>query len=145
MRTTWNSVFPEGFLPPPVPEASDRNVSDHFAGLWERIVISSIIKNDFAYGAYCPSFEKDITRRRCQDRNIYFTSMAAVQRHRRGRLPLNCVHIPKEVLDDVEEFDSDDGLMHGDNELCDTALVINIVDVLKNNPFQEIDVELEGV
>ena len=25
MRTNWNSVFPERFLPPPVPEASDRS------------------------------------------------------------------------------------------------------------------------
>ena len=36
----------------------------------------------------------------------------------------DCVYIPKETSDDVEEFDSDDCLMHGDNELCDKALVI---------------------
>ena len=86
------------FLPPPVPEASDRKVTDHFAGLRERIAI----KDDLAYGADCPSVEKDITRRRCQDCNIYFTSMAAVQRHQRGKgcPSRDCVYIPKEVLDD---------------------------------------------
>ena len=69
--------------------------------------------------------------------NIYFTSSAAAKRHRRGKVcpSRDCVYIPKEVLDDVGEFDSDDCLMHGDNELCDTALVINILDVLKNNLF----------
>ena len=45
----------------------------------------------------------------------------------------DCVYIP-EVLDDVEEFDNDDCLMHGDNELCDTSFVANILDVLKNDP-----------
>ena len=85
MRAHWNSVFPERFLPPPVPDASDRKVTDHFAGLWQRIAISSKIKDDLAYNACYPSVEKDITRRRCQDCNIYFTSMATVQRHRLGK------------------------------------------------------------
>ena len=85
--------------------------------------MSSIIKDDLAYDAYCPSVETDITRRRCRDCNIYFSSMAAVHRHRRGKgcPSRDCVHIPKEALDDVEEFDSDDCLMHGDNELCDIS------------------------
>ena len=47
------------------------------------------------------------------------------------------MYIPKEVLDDVEEFGRDDCLMHDDNELCDTALVINIVDVLKTIRFKK--------
>ena len=47
--------------------------------------------------------------------------MAAVQRHRRGKgcPSRDYLYMPKEVLDDVEEFDSDDCLKHGDNELCD--------------------------
>ena len=116
---------------PTIPEAPDRKFTDDFAGLWQRIAISSIIKDDLAYDAYCPSVDKDITRRQCQDCNIYFTGMTAVQRHRQGKCcpSRDCVYIPKEVLDDVEEFGSDDCLMHGDNELCDTALVINILSV----------------
>ena len=62
MRTNWSSVFPGRFLPPPVlvrkekrgptiPETSERKVTDHFAGLWQRIAISSIIKDDLAYDA----------------------------------------------------------------------------------------------
>ena len=75
-----------------------------------RYNIQQLIKDDLAYDVYCTSVEKDITNRRCQDCNIYFTSMAAVQLHRRGKdcPSRDCVYIPKEVLDDVEEFDSDD-------------------------------------
>ena len=55
------------------------------------------------------------------------------------------MYIPNDVLDDdIDNFDSNECLMHGDNELCDTPPVINILDVLKNKAFQEIDVELEN-
>ena len=134
MRTNWNLVFPERFLPSPgrgFGQKSHRSLCA--GGLWERRAISTIIKNDLAYDAYSLSVEKDITRRQCQDCNIHFTIMAAVQRHRQGKgcTSYDCVYIPTEVLDDVEEFDSDDCLMHGDE------LVINILDILKTICFKK--------
>ena len=56
-----------------------------------RPVCMSMAKNgilaelDMPYDSYCPSVKEDITKRKCNLCDAYFTSMAAaVTRHRRG-------------------------------------------------------------
>ena len=150
MRTNWNSVFPNRCIPAPVPlrkeeegpiipTPADLKSSDRFAGLWQRLAISNLtFETDLPYDSYCPSIKKEIVRRRCKSCKVYFTSIAAVQRHKRGN---GCStgrdeDEEEELIEDNEIAD----LTTADPENEDTAPVVDVVKLLTENPFMEIDI-----
>ena len=48
-------------------------------------LVPADIGNPMSYDLYCPSLRRDVVRRVCEGCLVYHSSMAAVQRHRRGR------------------------------------------------------------
>ena len=69
-----------------------------------------------------------------------------MQQHRNRRVCpwRDCVYISNEVLAaEVEKFDEMDIVMHTEAKQCDTAPVINILEVLRNNLFIELDIITE--
>ena len=99
MRSNWLSLFPDRYLQgpfplrkeegdPSIPDASDIKATDRFATISERKAASAIVPGtNFPYDAYCPSVRKDLPRRICKSCSVYFTSMAAVKRHRKDGCP----------------------------------------------------------
>ena len=157
MRSNWLSMFSSRFLPAPVPvrkdeggptvpDASNTRSSDRFAGLWQRMALSSLTALDMPYDSYCPSVKKDITKRICNLCDAYFTSMAAVTRHRRGEgcPSVDGIHIPipNEIreIDAIEEIDDNDIT----DEEEDTIPVIDLMKILTENPFIEIELSNDG-
>lgn len=153
MRSSWKSVFPNRFLPAPVqvrkneggptvPNPSSERSTDHFAGLWERMSLINLAPLDVPYDTYCPSVQKELNKRKCPSCSGYFVSMAAVTRHRRGSgcPALESMHVdrPDETTD--LENEEEEGFLGIDSE-GEEAPVIDILQILKENPFMEIDIE----
>ena len=158
MRTKWIEIFPERFLPPPavirreeggpsVPGPSDVKATDQFAGLWQRMAMQKVRAVDGPYDEYCPSVEKEITNRVCKHCSGYFTSAAAVTRHRKGCPSLFGIPVPKPMFineDDDGRLDDDaDAVTGARNDTNDDVMpVITIEDIL-NSPFIEIDAQYD--
>ena len=152
MRTVWKSVIPSGFLPAPAPINIEKGVSvpvkqntkktDKYPNHWKRLAITDLVPYTgfihMPYDWHCPSI-KNINKRICKECDVYFPSMAAVTRHRRGK---GCTIFPDETNDDesVEEMLSggeDEMEISGDETT--TAPILNIFEMLAQNPFMDAD------
>ena len=131
MRTKWMEIFPKRFLPPPavirrdeggpsVPEPSEVKATDQFAGLWQRMAMTRVRAVDGPYNEFCPSVQKEISNsnRICKHCHTYFTSAAAVTRHRRGCTSLVGLPIPKPMAMIVED-DKEIGEEIGEKDVDD--------------------------
>ena len=152
MQTNWKSVFPDRFLPAPiplrrtahgpvVPEPKEIKKGDIFADLWTTISLQNLIKEDnqhIPYDKYCPSVYKDLKKRVCKGCNIYHPSMAAVNRHRKGD---GCRG--EHPVDGVEVDDEDDELvlktMTAENASVAVAPLLSIENIVQNAPFYEAE------
>ena len=133
-----------------MPEPHDCKVSDRYAGLWKRLALSS---PDIPYDAYCPSVKKGVGRRQSSRCQLYFVSMAAVTRHKKGGVcqPQNENLLTDDDVEPTELSDTDkdelvverDGLDELDED--EAMPVINLVQLLTDNPFMEISLEEENV
>ena len=148
MRSTWKSLFPERFLPAPEsgPTVPD-NASDRFAGLWQRMTLANLAPMQLPYDTYCPSVRKDIAKRKCRFCTGYFTSMAAVQRHRRGNGCPSLNGVPVAMPNVVIDVDDDEEIpeIHDIDPWDEITPVIGILQMLAGNPFMEIDIKVEGL
>ena len=111
------------------------------------MTLSNLAPVTLPYDTHCPSVRKDILQRTCPLCKRYFTSIAAVLRHKRGNgcpSSLTSIRIPRSVLDVDEILDE----VVTDREVTDvdlqTAPVIDILQMIRSNPFMEIDVINEG-
>ena len=94
---------------------------------------------DAPYDEFCPSVHKDIPKRVCQHCQVYFTSAAAVGRHRKGCPSLCGIPIPKPTVLLDEEEEEDEVAQEGERDVDDDMMpVISIEDIL-NRPFMEIE------
>ena len=169
MRTSWDKIFINRFLPAPVPsmiEKTDTVVpdidsvmkGDRFVdNMWRRLAMSPLVpptKYDFLpYDFYCPSLNKNIESRVCKGCGIYYPSKAAVDRHRRGKGCLQKRVLPNKLIFVARPNDSDDvePEMNIDTTPCINEEAPYDIDdpmpslkyILENNPFVEIDVEEE--
>ena len=80
MRKIWASIFPDRFLPLPVPiteneltvpRPKDVKLIDKLHDLWQRMVIQPLIPKtgypEIPYEMYCPTIQNDIAKRICKD------------------------------------------------------------------------------
>ncbi|CAF1269054.1 unnamed protein product, partial [Didymodactylos carnosus] len=101
----WRSYYPHflnnSFLPPPIavmmtgpgpiPASTDQN--GNFLQLFERQQLNNLIKtklklNVIPFDYYCSSVQQDIERRICKHCDLYFPSIAAVNRHKIIHTPI---------------------------------------------------------
>ena len=146
MRTNWVGIFPDRFLPAPVPvrqthggpsvpRVNDVKLTDKFPGLWRRLAINELIPaskySPLPYDTYCPSVKVDVPRRTCNMCEVYYPSIAAKQRHQKA-----ChVEVDEECADDDEvKSDDDNSAVLGEDE----APVLNIFELLKLSTFMGI-------
>ena len=154
MRTSWNKVFENRFLPAPVPtrlektgtvvpERNSAKKEDRFVdNVWHRLAIERLVPttefDPMPYDYYCPSI-KSIDDKVCKGCKIYFSSKAAVDRDHRGfgcvirhTLQRNLIPVDRPVLE-VETVPDEDV-----RDADDAIPVISIADILANAPFEEI-------
>lgn len=168
MRTSWDKMFINRFLPAPVPARIEKTGTvipdidsvmkgDRFVdNIWRRLVISPLVpttKYDvIPYDLYCPSINKNIANQVCKGCGIYYPSKAAVDRHRRGLGCLQKTRVLQSKLiavarPDVEpEVNIEETPSINEEASCnvdDRMPVISLKYILENNPFEEIDVEEE--
>ena len=146
-RTNWLKIFPDRFLPVPVPvrpdlggpivpSANQSKPSDRFPDLSKRNSIKQLIPQNryknISYDMYCPSVKSKMKDRVCKDCGIYYPSVAAVKRHRVGNGCEN--HSDQEeqeqiITEDGEEEDEERAI---DDEECP---ILNIFDILQDSAF----------
>ena len=170
MRTSWDKIFINRFLPAPVPSRIEKTGTvipdidsvmkgDRFVdNIWRRLVMSPLVpptKYDvLPYDFYCPSLNKKIESRVCNGCGIYYPSKAAVDRHRRGLgclqkkrgLPSKLISVARPDDSNVEPEINIDETPCNEEASCDNddpMPVITLKYILENNPFIEIDVEEE--
>ena len=158
MRSSWKNVFPNRFLPAPVPTRLEKNgriipekksvkAEDTFVeNLWHRMAIDNLVAvtefKELPYDYYCPSV-KNVADRVCSSCGVYYPSKAAVDRHRRGfgcvtkhKLPNQLIPVARPSLgDEIEDTQCEDD--------DDVMPIITIEDILANSPFEEVSVILE--
>jgi hypothetical protein len=96
MRSNWKSVFPDRYLPAPipfrrtscgveVPSPANARPSDSYSSLWQRPMMLRLAPQQelhtMPYDTYCPSLQTEVKIRVCKFCNVYFPSQAAKARH----------------------------------------------------------------
>ena len=150
-RSTWGTVFPARFLPPPipvrqiaggptVPSTTDVKASDQFANLWKAISINGLIPKskfkEMPYDSYCPSVKGLVQKRVCKACHIYYPSIAACDRHRdKGCLALQEAPEAEDQEENVVTVSEGEGEEVAEKNEDDVAPVLNIFELLQNNEF----------
>ena len=145
MRTVWTSIFPDRFLPSPVPVPNPRDVkpSDKFPDLWERMAIKSLIPKtgypEIPYDMYCLTIQKNIDKRTCKDCETYFPSAAAVKRHRRGDGCSGLVDVVPDISKNEEDENEEVERQEVQSSVSNTAPILNIFEILAQRLFIDAD------
>ena len=90
------------------------------------------------YDLHCPSVQKYVKKRICKDCDVYFPSMAAVDRHRKGR---GCPFLKRaeEYNGHIDAIDDDNENNEMTIEMVEKATVINILEMLTQMSFIDND------
>ena len=154
MRTSiWTSIFPERFIPLPVPiteiklyvpKPKDLKTIDKFPDLWKWITIQSLIPEigytEIPFDMYSPTIQIDIPKRTCKDCEEYFTSGAAVKRHRKGNGSAGFLKVDDgNASENEEELNVEFQRKDVENSASHTAPILNIFEILTQVPFIDDD------
>ena len=148
MRTVWTSIFPDCFLPSPVPfsenelsvpKPRDVKPSDKFLELSKWMAIQSLIpKNGYPeilYSIYCPTLKKNIDKWICKDCKTYFPSAAAVNWHRRSDGCPGLVDVVANISENEEEENEEVERQEAQPSVSNTAPILNICEILAHMSF----------
>ena len=144
--TSWLKLFPQRFLPAPVPlqqsgegpevpSVNDARHTDLFLGLWKRNIVDLFVPNSrysaLPYDSYCLSVMTKVTKRVCKKCDIYYPSIGALKQHQK---------VCSSGIDTVDEESSDEEFEQiTEAEMEEEALIMNIFDILQNSAFVEVE------
>ena len=154
MRSSWKSIFPDRFLPAPIPlhrtekgpiipERKDAKKSDLFVDLGTTLAMQKMVpgggEKTVPFDNYYPSVAKYIEKRTCKGCGIYHASIASANRHKKGH---GCHGTPQEVEnEDGDEEDFELPTVTADIAENAVAPLLNIEEIIRNSPFIEDDDE----
>ena len=122
---------------PEVPSVDDARPTDRFLGLWKRNIVDQLVPNSkysaLPYDSYCPSVEMQVTKRVCKKCDIYYPSIATLNRH---------CKVCSSRIDTVDEEYSDEEVEQlTEVEMEEEAPIMNIFDTFQNSAFVEVENE----